>query len=75
MAGSLFYALPRDTTGLFTRGGALFFVLLFNSLLAMTEVTTSFDGRAILGKHKARLFPPFPFSRFRRSTLVRWSSD
>lgn len=51
--GSLFYNLPQTTNGLFTRGGAIFFILLFNALLGMTEVTTSFDGRAILAKHKA----------------------
>jgi ATP-binding cassette subfamily G (WHITE) protein 2 (SNQ2) len=65
--GSLFYNLPQNTNGLFTRGGAIFFILLFNALLGMTEVTSSFDGRAILAKHKAfsmyRCVPstrPFP---------------
>ena len=52
--GSLFYALPQTTNGIFTRGGTLFFILLFNALLSMTEVTVSFEGRAILAKHKVR---------------------
>lgn len=53
--GSLFYMLPHTTAGIFTRGGTLFFCLLFNALLGMGEVTASFDGRSILGKHKVRL--------------------
>jgi ATP-binding cassette subfamily G (WHITE) protein 2 (SNQ2) len=32
---------------------SIFFILLFNALLGMTEVTTSFSGRAILAKHKS----------------------
>jgi ABC-type multidrug transport system ATPase subunit len=48
IAGSLFYNAP----GLFIKGGALFLALLFNALLAMSEVTDSFAGRPILAKHK-----------------------
>lgn len=61
--GSLFYNLPPNTSGLFTRGGALFFILLFNALLGMSEVTSSFDGRAILAKHKS-------FAMYRPSALI-----
>ncbi|CED83351.1 abc transporter [Phaffia rhodozyma] len=61
--GSLFYNLPQTTAGLFTRGGSLFFILLFNALLGMTEVTTSFTGRTILAKHKS-------FAMYRPSAVV-----
>jgi hypothetical protein len=50
--GSLFYNAPDDTSGLFVKSGALFFSLLYNTLLSMTEVTDSFSGRPILVKHK-----------------------
>lgn len=61
--GSLFYMMPQNTNGLFTRGGCIFFILLFNALLGMTEVTTSFSGRAILAKHKS-------FALYRPSAVV-----
>lgn len=41
------------SAGVFTRGGVLFLTLLFNSLLAMAELTTSFDNRPIQLKHKS----------------------
>lgn len=52
IAGSLFYNAPDNSAGLFVKSGALFFALLFNSLLAMSEVTDSFTGRPVLIKHK-----------------------
>ncbi|RMZ87573.1 hypothetical protein DV736_g5212, partial [Chaetothyriales sp. CBS 134916] len=52
IAGSLFYAAPDTSAGLFPKGGALFFALLYNSLLAMSEVTDSFSGRPVLAKQK-----------------------
>ncbi|KAI9733554.1 MAG: hypothetical protein M1834_003155 [Cirrosporium novae-zelandiae] len=56
IAGSLFYDLPQNTTGLFTRGGALFMAFLFNALLGMAEVTESFSSRPIMIKHKQFAF-------------------
>ncbi|KKY24924.1 putative abc multidrug [Phaeomoniella chlamydospora] len=56
IAGSLFYNAPDNSSGLFLKGGALFFGLLFNSLMSMSEVTDSFSGRPILAKHKAFAF-------------------
>ncbi|KAF4872164.1 Protein SNQ2 [Colletotrichum siamense] len=53
IAGSLFYNAPNNSGGLFSKGGALFFALLFNSLLSMSEVTNSFTGRPVLIKHKS----------------------
>lgn len=52
VAGSLFYNAPGNSSGLFIKGGAIFLALLYNSLLAMSEVTDSFFGRPILAKHK-----------------------
>ncbi|KAL4864413.1 hypothetical protein BDV12DRAFT_176176 [Aspergillus spectabilis] len=53
IAGSLFYDAPNNSGGLFVKSGALFFALLYNSLLAMSEVTDSFQGRPVLIKHKS----------------------
>ncbi|KAF2813847.1 ABC transporter [Mytilinidion resinicola] len=56
IAGSLFYNAPANSAGLFVKGGALFLALLYNALVAMSEVTDSFAGRPILSKHKAFAF-------------------
>ena len=56
IAGSLFYNAPDSTAGLFSKSGACFFALLFNSLLALSEVTESFSGRPVLIKHKSFAF-------------------
>ena len=62
IAGSLFYNAPNNSAGLFVKGGALFLALLFNSLIAMSEVTDSFSGRPVLAKHKAfALYHPAAF--------------
>jgi ABC-type multidrug transport system ATPase subunit len=62
IAGSLFYSAPDNSGGLFVKSGALFFSLLYNSLLAMSEVTDSFEGRPVLVKHKGfAMFHPAAF--------------
>ncbi|KAH7053456.1 multidrug resistance protein CDR2 [Macrophomina phaseolina] len=62
IAGSLFYNAPATSAGLFTKGGALFFALMYNSLLAMSEVTDSFTGRPVLAKHRSfALYHPAAF--------------
>ncbi|KAI9370476.1 ABC-2 type transporter-domain-containing protein [Aspergillus egyptiacus] len=54
--GSLFYNLPSTSEGVFTRGGAMFFVLLFNALLALAELTDVFQHRPVMLKHKSFSF-------------------
>ncbi|KAI0137500.1 ABC-2 type transporter-domain-containing protein [Xylariales sp. AK1849] len=62
ISGSLFYNAPDNSGGLFVKSGALFFSLLYNSLLSMSEVTESFTGRPVLVKHKHfGLFHPAAF--------------
>ncbi|ORX81260.1 hypothetical protein K493DRAFT_320718 [Basidiobolus meristosporus CBS 931.73] len=56
IVGSVFLLLPTDTGGAFTRGGVLFFALLFNSLVAQAEIPTAMSGRSILYKHKSFAF-------------------
>ncbi|KAJ6049546.1 uncharacterized protein N7446_007126 [Penicillium canescens] len=56
IVGSLFYNLPQTSAGVFTRGGVMFFILLFNALLALAELTATFESRPILMKHKSFSF-------------------
>lgn len=59
IAGSLYYNAPGDSTGLFLKGGALFWSLLYQSLSAMSEVVDSFTGRPVILKHRRfALFHP-----------------
>jgi ATP-binding cassette subfamily G (WHITE) protein 2 (SNQ2) len=53
VAGSLFYNAPDHSGGLFLKGGALFFCLLYPAYMAMSEVTDSFTGRPVLAKHRS----------------------
>ncbi|KPM43752.1 ABC transporter G family member 14 [Neonectria ditissima] len=53
IAGSLFYDAPDTSAGLFVKSGAMFFAIMFNTLLAMSEVTDSFTGRPVLAKHRS----------------------
>lgn len=53
IVGSLFFNMPKTSSGVFTRGGVMFFMLLFNALLALAELTSAFSSRPILLKHKS----------------------
>ncbi|CAK4030884.1 ABC transporter [Lecanosticta acicola] len=62
IAGSLFYNAPDNTSGLFAKGGSIFFTLLYNALSAMSEVTSSFAARPVLAKHRGfALYHPAAF--------------
>ena len=54
--GTLFWQIPETSLGVFPKGGVLFFMLLFNALLALAELTAVFDSRPILLKHKSFSF-------------------
>ena len=56
IVGSLFYNMPKTSLGAFPRGGTLFFLLLFNALLALAEMTAAFQSKPILLKHKSFSF-------------------
>ncbi len=61
-SGSLFYNTSTDSSGIFLRSGAIFVAILFNSLIAQSEVTDSFSGRPVLAKHKSfALYHPAAF--------------
>ncbi|CAR26648.1 ZYRO0B14762p [Zygosaccharomyces rouxii] len=50
ITGSAFYNSPSSTAGAFSRGGVLYFSLLYYSLMGLANI--SFDHRPILQKHK-----------------------
>lgn len=56
IVGSLFYGQPADTEGAFTRGGAVFFSILFLGWLQMSELMKAVSGRAVVGRHKEYAF-------------------
>ncbi|KAJ3318348.1 hypothetical protein HDU76_000852 [Blyttiomyces sp. JEL0837] len=51
IVGSVFFKLPTDTGGTYTRGGVIFFALLFSSTSALAEVPKIMGGRPVLYKH------------------------
>jgi len=54
--GSAFYNLPLNSSGVFTRGGAIFSAIMFNSFLSVSEMAMAFFGRPILEKQKGYAF-------------------
>ncbi|KAJ1912602.1 ATP-binding cassette transporter snq2 [Mycoemilia scoparia] len=52
IVGTLFFRLPTTSDGAFTRGGTIFFTILFNSLSAQAEIPKAITGRQIVYKHK-----------------------
>ncbi|KAG0297672.1 hypothetical protein BGZ96_005336 [Linnemannia gamsii] len=52
VVGTCFFMLPTTASGAFTRGGVLFFSLLFNALTSQAELPQALQGRPILYKLK-----------------------
>ncbi|KAL2857058.1 ABC-2 type transporter-domain-containing protein [Aspergillus pseudoustus] len=53
VAGSMYYQASNDSSGIFLKGGVLFWSVLYNSMTAMSEVVDSFTGRPVILKHKS----------------------
>lgn len=56
IVGSLFYGEPLSSSGAFTRGGALFFSILFLGWLQLSELMKAVSGRAVVARHKDYAF-------------------
>ncbi|KAJ1985306.1 ATP-binding cassette transporter snq2 [Dimargaris verticillata] len=56
IVGSLFFKLPDDSDGAFTRSGVLFFALLFSTLVTQSEIPKCFANRPVINKQKAYAF-------------------
>jgi ABC-type multidrug transport system ATPase subunit/ABC-type multidrug transport system permease subunit len=51
IVGSLFYGQSLDTSGAFSRGGSLFFSILFLGWLQLAELMKAVSGRAVVKRH------------------------
>ncbi|RDB26885.1 Brefeldin A resistance protein [Hypsizygus marmoreus] len=59
IVGSIFLNAPKATSAYFSRGGVLFFALLFSGLTSMTEIPALYAQRPIVHRHKnAALYHP-----------------
>ncbi|KAG1471509.1 hypothetical protein G6F56_002082 [Rhizopus delemar] len=62
ITASCFYLLPLSGSGAFSRGGAIFFLVIYNTFLAQSELVRFLMGRPILEKHKQyALYRPSAF--------------
>ncbi|KAJ7455204.1 pleiotropic drug resistance ABC transporter [Mycena galericulata] len=60
IVGSVFVNIPDSTSAFFSRGGVMFFALLFAALSSMAEIASLFTQRPIvLRQSKAALYHPF----------------
>ena len=56
IVSSLFYGESLDTSGAFSRGGALFFSILFLGWLQLAELMKAVSGRVVIQRHKEYAF-------------------
>jgi ATP-binding cassette, subfamily G (WHITE), member 2, PDR len=54
--GSIFYGTPQSTGAFFAKGSVLFFAVLLNALIAITEINGLYDQRPIVEKHVSYAF-------------------
>lgn len=56
IVGSLFFGEPLSTAGAFSRGGAVFFSILFLGWLQLSELMKAVSGRAVVARHRDYAF-------------------
>lgn len=62
ITSSCFYLLPLTGSGAFSRGGAIFFLVIYNTFMSQSELVRFLTGRPILEKHKQyALYRPSAF--------------
>lgn len=54
--GSIFYGTPNTTGSFFAKGSVLFFAVLLNALLSISEINGLYDQRPIVEKHASYAF-------------------
>ena len=54
--GSIFYGTPDDTSSFFAKGAVLFFAILLNALIAITEINNLYAQRPIIEKQASCKF-------------------
>ncbi|GAA5871103.1 hypothetical protein JCM8547_005358, partial [Rhodosporidiobolus lusitaniae] len=70
ISGVVYLQMPQTAAGAFTRGGAIFIALLFNSFQAFNELPTQMMGRVVTHKHKM-----FAFYRPSAQTIAATIAD
>ncbi|KAF2149279.1 putative ABC transporter [Myriangium duriaei CBS 260.36] len=70
IVGSLFYGQSLGTSGAFTRGGSLFFSILFLGWLQLSELIKAVSGRAVVARHR-----DYAFYRPSAVTIARVVAD
>ncbi|GAA5983374.1 hypothetical protein JCM10908_000258 [Rhodotorula pacifica] len=51
--GSVYYQMPKATSGFFSRGGVIFFAILYNSFTGMAEITSSYAQRPVIVRQRS----------------------
>ncbi|RDW88005.1 putative ABC1 transport protein [Coleophoma cylindrospora] len=54
--GSIFYGTPNNTASFFQKGSVLFFAVLLNALIAISEINTLYSQRPIVEKQASYAF-------------------
>lgn len=54
--GSIFYGTPEATSGFFAKGAVLFFAILLNALISISEINALYDQRPIVEKQASYAF-------------------
>ena len=56
IVGSVFYGTPENTGSFFAKGAVLFFAVLLNALLSISEINGLYDQRPVVEKHASYAF-------------------
>lgn len=56
IVGSVFYGTPNTTAAFFAKGATLFFAILLNALMSITEINRLYDQRPIVEKQASYAF-------------------
>ncbi|KAE8355555.1 ABC-2 type transporter-domain-containing protein [Aspergillus coremiiformis] len=54
--GSMYFGTPNASAGFFSKGAALFFAVLMNALISITEINSLYDQRPIVEKQASYAF-------------------
>jgi ABC-type multidrug transport system ATPase subunit len=52
LLGSMFYKMPQDTTGIYSRGGFIFYSAIAIGWIQLAELEGALEGRGIISRHK-----------------------
>ncbi|GME45602.1 atp-binding cassette multidrug transporter [Neofusicoccum parvum] len=60
MIGSMFYDISHQSSGFFSKGGVIFFIVLFNIIVCFAEISAQFSQRPIVEKqHSYAMYHPY----------------